>query len=137
MSSVYRKLPVTKPEKEQIGTMRTDMLADSKPGPSRFPNDMKHFNTIEAVKEIKKSQELEQFQAKSNDSVPNRNPNVPQSTNNQDMPMEARNTESENKVGQSGPAKNWDDSCSSSSLETQRELERRLTIEEEVTFVSS
>lgn len=138
MSSVYRKLSVTKPDKEQThGHMETDdMLTDNKPGPSRFSKDTKHFNPIQAIKEIKKPQ-LQQFETKPNDSVPKTTTNVPQSTNNEDMPMEARNTESINRAGQSGPVKNLDDSCSSTSLETQDQLERRLRIEEEVTFVSS
>lgn len=137
VSSVYRKLPVTKPDKEQIGNLTTDnTLADDKPGPSRFPKDTKHFNPIEAIKEIKKPQEAKQLEDNPNDSV-TKTTNVPQSTNNQVMPMETRNAESINRVGQSGPVIKLDDTCSSTSIETQDQLERRLTIEEEVTFVST
>lgn len=138
VSSVYRKLPVAKPEKEQIGTTITDdTFADNKPGPSGFPNQRNLFNPTEAIKGLKKPEESKQFETKPNDSLPKTNTDVAQSTNNQDIPMEARTTESVNKLGQSEPVKNLADSCSSSSLETQCQLERRLTIEEEVTFVSS
>lgn len=138
VSSVYRKLTVTKSDKEQVENLATDdMLMDDKPGPSHFTKDTKHFNPIQAIKGIKKPQESKQFEDKPNDSVPKTNTNVPQSNNNQDVPMEARNTESINRAGQSGSVKNLEDSCSSTSLETQQQLERRLTIEEEVTFVRS
>lgn len=136
VSSVYRKLPVTNPDNEQIGKMETDdMLMDNKPGPSHFSKDTRHFNPVQAIKEIKKPQ-LQEFDTKPYDSVPKSN--VPQSTNNQDVPMEARNTESIDRAGHNRPVKIFDDSCSSTSTqETQDQLERRLKIEEEVTFVSS
>lgn len=130
MSSVYRKLPVTKPDKEQTENMETaDMHADIKPGPSHFPKDSKHFDPIQAIKEIKKPDELKQFEAKPIE-------NILQSANDQDVPMEVQNTESVNRVDQGEPAQSLD-SSSSTSFETQHQLERRLMIEEEVTFVSS
>lgn len=138
MSSVYRKSLLTKPDKEQIENTETDdMLTDNKPGPSRFAQDSKHFDPVQTIREIKRPQELKQFEAKSNVSVPKTTTNKSQSTNNQDIPMEARNTETINRAGQSETVKNLDDSCSSTSLETQQQLERRITIEEEVTFVSN
>lgn len=129
VSSVYRKVPETKPDKNQTRSMETgDVHSDNMPGPSHFLKDSKQFNSMQAIKEIKKPEELK-VEAKPVE-------NVLESTHSQDASMQAQKVESVNRVDQGEPVQNMDPS-SNSSIETQHQLERRLMIEEEVTFVSS